>query len=85
MLVLILENEALVNCSLLWSIIVFVYFFRRLQGSGEKDVGFQYRLIYCFPEVYSAGFGHDEGVPEDGFETDRTKKGIDSPSNASRS
>ena len=85
MLVLILENEALVNCSLLWSIIVFVYLFRRLQGSGEKDVGVQYRLIYCFPEVDSAIFGEEEGVPEDGLETERTKKGIASLSNASRS
>ena len=48
-------------------------------------MGVQYRLVYCFPEVYSAIFGHYEGVPEDGLETDRTKKGIDSPSNASRS
>ena len=64
---------------------MFVYLFRRLQGSGEYDVGVQYRLIYCFPEVYSAGFGHDEGVPEDGLETERTKKGIASLSSASRS
>ena len=84
MLVLILENEALVNCSLLWSIL-FVYLFRRLQGSGENDVGVQYRLISRFPEVYSAIFGEEEGVPEDGFETERTKKGIASLSNASRS
>ena len=84
MLVLILENEALVNCSLL-GVISFVDLFRRLQGSGENDVGFQYRLIYCFPEVYSAGFGEEEGVPEDGLETERTKKGIASLSNASRS
>ena len=48
-------------------------------------MGFQYRLIYCFPEVDSAGFGHEEGVPEEGLETERTKKGIASLSNASRS
>ena len=84
MLVLILENKALVNCSLL-GVISFVYLFRRLQGSGEDDVCFQYRLIYCFPEVDSAVFGEEEGVPEDGLETERTKKGIDSPSNASKS
>ena len=80
---MILENEALVNCPLLWS--MFVYLFRRLQGSGENDVGFQYRLIYCFPEVDPAVFGEEEGVPEEVFETERTKKGIASLSNASRS
>ena len=84
MLVLILENEALVNCSLLWST-VFIYLIRSLQGSRENDVGFQYRLIYCFPEVDSAVFGEEEGVPEDGLETERTKKGIASLSNESRS
>ena len=83
MLVLILENEAPVNCSLLWS--TFVNLFSRLQGSRENDVGFQYRLIYCFPEVDSAVFGEEEGVPEEGFETERTKKGIASLSNASKS
>ena len=64
---------------------MFIYLFRRLQGSRENEVGFQYRLVYRFPEVYSAGFGHDEGVPEEGLETGRTKKGIASLSNASRS
>ena len=84
MFVLILENEALVNCSLL-GVVSLIYLFRRFQGSREKDVGFKYRLIYCFPEVDSAVFGEEEGVPEEGLETERTKKGIDSPSNASRS
>ena len=81
---MILENEALVNCSLL-GVVSFVYLFRRLQGSGENDVCFKYRLIYGFPEVDSAVFGEEEGVPEDGLETERTKKGIDSPSKESRS
>ena len=85
MLVLILENEALVNCSLLLWSMLFIYLIRSLQGSRENDVGFQYRLIYCFPEVDPAVFGEKEGVPEDGLETERTKKGIASLSNESRS